>query len=339
MKRPRRSSGRSAKRVRFGSVFNAAAGAGSILWRGFKNRRSSQRASRARGRGGSKVGTRTKLRRVGGRDPGLAGNRSRTTIFRKGTPRMKKFLKNHMKFRDAANTAARLVSSVGFQSIFDSYFGLLRADLVTYATNVLNNKTTQLYVDKVKSFMEIKNNGNAGCKVWLYDLIARQDHSINPSTAWGTGEGTDQGAGAGTANSPYQTPFQSREFCVLWKVKKVTSLILAPGETHQHYVNYYPRLYISAERVNNEGASFLKGISHAQMLVVMGSLDNDSVTKTQISYGVATVNQFNSKEIWYMGAADNKVVSNVTNNLPSAFTISENVMEEFQDVVAAYANA
>nr|WAE42155.1 MAG: capsid protein [Cressdnaviricota sp.] len=90
--------------------------------------------------------------------------------------------------------------------------------------------------------VRITNQCNAPMFIDLYDIIARRDMNTqssgsatancNPSFTWSATE------------QPYyygSTPFESQEFCSLWKVLRVTRLNLSLGETAEHVVKGTPQ--------------------------------------------------------------------------------------------------
>ena len=136
------------------------------------------------------------------------------------------------------------------------------------------------------------------CKFFLYDIIARRDQGTafeTPSEKWNNGV-TDEG-NATNDTLPGTLPFNSREFTQFYKVLKVTSGLLSPGQCHTHKFKFNP--FKSIWDQISQNSYVMKGLTHYQMLVIHGIPANDDTTDTLVGIGSAKVNVVVSKTYKY----------------------------------------
>lgn len=167
----------------------------------------------------------------------------------------------------------------------------------------INNTTTTTRRMKLlhcEAKYTIKNHTTEPIEVHLYDVVARRDtqSAIQPNVTWSLGVGNEAVAIPGnvglannqTYNFPGSTPFQSEQFCQLFKVKKVTRFFLHPGSEHVHRIKIVPGGLFNNEYTRNFYA--LKGITTWLMAVVKGGLVQDKTAGSglnQVSYGTAEI--------------------------------------------------
>lgn len=241
------------------------------------------------------------------------------------------------RYQRTGDATLRATSSIGRQAAYDIGYLVYLNDLNNYFSQASVSATGDFFVSRCHMFVEMHNQANTTSKVWIYDLVCRQDGASSPATSWNNGLSTDQGAAAGSYLLPYSVPQASKEFNTMWSIVKCHLVTLDAGCTHIHKFNYGFNKKISQDVWQNT-STFIKG-SYACMVVVLGTLDNDSTTKSQISFGPAAVNVYvrNFHQFQYVTASKLNTVSGTL--LPTSFTVGGSTMLEDADTVAVEVSA
>ena len=139
--------------------------------------------------------------------------------------------------------------------------------LGTVGTNGFVINTTVYALKEVKNIVTFTNNTNTTCFLDLYEYAAREDGSTGALTAFtqGINDSTGNAIGSGAI---YVTPFQSSEFCTLFKILSVKHIELSAGRTHKHSSVFYPNVEINAERI--VVGSYMRGVGRGFMAVAYG---------------------------------------------------------------------
>nr|WAE43011.1 MAG: capsid protein [Cressdnaviricota sp.] len=113
----------------------------------------------------------------------------------------------------------------------------------------------------------IRNAENQPVRVTLYDVVPRHDIISNAQGAtdllgaFQTGLTAEAGA-SGIVDANYTTvgitPFQNINFVNNWKIIKVTSLLMNPGEVHRHKIKYKCGKTYNKLELTQENATMLK---------------------------------------------------------------------------------
>lgn len=167
--------------------------------------------------------------------------------------------------------------------------------------------------------------------MWIYDLICKKDDCQAPSPAWTKGI-QDAGAASNAYKYPYSFPQASKEFNESWDIIKVTRVTLDAGTSHVHNFDHYINKPISFDKWNDL-SSFVAGFSTATMVVLLGSLDNDSTTKTQIAFGASAINAYFKQRYKFMHVDGNSINNVLGTFQPTAFTVAQNTILEDTDAV------
>jgi len=250
---------------------------------------------------------------------------------------LKMVSRQNVKYQRSTDATARLTSLVGRQSVNDVAYLINAVDLGTMLTQMSGTVTGRWFIGRCQQITEFHNQSNSGVKMWIYDLQCKRDDCAAPSACWNTGL-SDEGAAANSYLNPYAYPQASKQFLQNWKVEQVTRLGLEAGQSHTHTFDYALNKAISQDQYET-CSTFKAGFTHATMVVVLGALDNDSTTKSQISFGVAAVNTYIRYKWNWSNVTANAISAVHTNGLPSAFTISESTMLEDADVAAVVTSA
>lgn len=212
--------------------------------------------------------------------------------------------------------------------------------------NTSNALTKEILLQKAISIHSITNMTNLGNMIWIYDLVLRHDTGNNgtasrldPIGDWKEGI-TDEAGGATDYALPYCTPYQSRTFCLRWKVLKVRKIPLAAGETHVHTTSCVPRMHLNRERVNPPASTALAtpaadlGIGQftsCVMVVALGNVAADSVVSSNVGFGPSSIDIVKTTRYEYDLFDDNHTVFNKSVTL-GAITTAEFIQEEAGDV-------
>lgn len=257
---------------------------------------------------------------------GTGGSMSKFFYGRRKVPRgfrTKGLAKNYF----VSNYATRLQATVGKQEVANALVMCNLSDLTTIKGRVSATDTSKYMLDTCSAEVMISNRELTNVRVYVYDVIARRDLNNVPTAAQGWTSGY---ADEGGADSNYQVvgtlPFSDDIFTQFFKVLKITHITLAQGQVHTHRVRFSPRKLIDGECLKyvNNG---IKGLTCFTMVVVHGYPENDTTTKTQVSTGTATVDIISRKQYKYMYMVDSDTSYYQSNNLPSAFTVNESIVD------------
>lgn len=160
------------------------------------------------------------------------------------------------------------------------------------STGANPNEGGKVYIEYVQMRLQMVNQTNVPVSTWLYDVMLRRDLQVapDPNDDWDYGI-RQQGGGTTDYTLPFSTPFKSNRFCSQWLVRRVTKVLLAPGETHVHTLrlNVYSsiaqsRLYSVATDAVASGVNGIGGLSHVIGVVTLGGVVNDESTQTNVGY-------------------------------------------------------
>lgn len=187
-------------------------------------------------------------------------------------------------------------------------------------------KANRFILSKAIGEVTLSNIYLSNCVVTIYDCISRRDGISTfstPSAAWGQGY-TD--IGAGNITNVGAVPWDTDQFNDYWKVVQRTEVTLGSGVMHRHRVNMSPHFLLKGAVADYYPV--FRDITYCCMIVVRGAPANDTMTQSQVSIGVGGVNIVSAFEhIWrQMSNSLEGIV--VTNNLLTAFTNAEQVVNE-----------
>lgn len=205
------------------------------------------------------------------------------------------------------NAAARLTSAVGAQQayiVLDIGDAIDLTNIIGYYSGGVAMKA--LYKGgTAESLFTNQEKGNV--RMTLYDLVCKRDVTVadqatkNPLSAWTTGVIDENNT---SVTTPARTnlgtvPTDSAFFNQIWKVKKVTKVILPQGGSHTH------KVYISGGRWLNEELTsryqYLRGVTHLTVAVVHGMPLNDQTTKTNVNVGIGAVDHVSIVRLRHQG--------------------------------------
>lgn len=310
---------------RFGGASKYALGALGALYSGYrgsgragkKSAKASKRSQRWRRM--SKAGRRKKKRKRRGGYQSIYHGDSRVFIpsgVRK--TRQTKLMKQiSLKLKAEFNQVGRFTSPQSQQGMtwIVHYPPSHLTELVNRTTGAV--ATSACYLESMQSYLTLANMDANDATIWIYSLVLRNDAGalgINPVDDWGQGM-LDEGGVANDRTVPYTTPYCSKKFTERWKVHKVQKFVLSSGAQHIHHIKMRPMHKINKERFTNTGAvgtggatQGVKYLTCATMIVSLGALINDEVTKALVTYGQTAIDYTANWKYTAHGVADDQTV-------------------------------
>nr|QQL09539.1 hypothetical protein [Marmot associated feces circular DNA molecule 1] len=186
---------------------------------------------------------------------------------------------------------------------------------------LLNAHGTQMYT----------NSCSSNTHMTIYDCLARYDGSdLNPSpVAVIQNYGTDTAGGVTSDYTmPGWTPFQNPRFTSHYRVVKQTPIVLSPGQTHCHYVNYDINKIINKERVlASDSAGPIGNYTWYTFIIIHGTPAHETAAETTVSTSLCKVD-FVVMESWtFRASLLNGPSINVVDTLP-VLTAGEQWVED-----------
>jgi len=196
------------------------------------------------------------------------------------------------------------------------------ADAVYIPVVVPSYNAWKLYMSHLKATQTYRNNSNNECTMTLYDITPRHDipavgDSPNPLNAWSVGN-LDAGAATFDYQCPGATPFTSPAFTTLYRVIKVTKVVIPAGGSHEHSV------WLGPKRTWNQvesaaGILGFKGLTMYTMAVFRGApvaiVDTSNSTIGEIRLDTLLTYESHFK-VLYCNTALNKF-NNTLNTTPA----------------------
>ena len=185
----------------------------------------------------------------------------------------------------------------------------------SYPVTGLAPNTQKVYLEQATTKLMLTNEEDTNCEYFIYEMIAKSDHSLDAVSCWETGLSDEQDittAGPGLRGIVGVSPFSSERFCEFWKVIKKTRIVLGQGQSHSHYINYKPRRVFNAEALVN-GDIYLKGLSYTCMVVQAGLPLHDVTNNGATTAPTATAAVW-TKQIKYKVVSNNQTIFSLLTN-------------------------
>lgn len=222
------------------------------------------------------------------------------------------------------NGAGRITATSGLQAAETHGYYYDKATLDVIRALISTSDTLRFLVKSVSAEIEYTNQCKGNVRLKIYDVVARRDlntaSNSTPANAW-----ANNYAQEGGNNSDYKivgtTPFSNSMFTKFYKVRKITNVLLAQGQTHCHKVFIRANAVINKDTLD-EIEYGLKGITRFTMVVVHGCPYNDTEEETKVSTGDVAVDYIVRKSYKYTYVDDSSVNYSVTNALPVLTNIS-----------------
>lgn len=174
--------------------------------------------------------------------------------------------------------------------------------------------TTKIYIKKVFAKFMMTNMDIGNAQVHIFDIICKRDYPQGATIAFGNGI-SDVTTGAQDQRALGLMPWSSPEFNTHFRVLQKSSVILAQGQSHMHYVNYSPNKIFTAERLVSSDNS-LAGATLFTMILIHGLPVNDRDTKTNVSTGSVSLDIVQTREVHWSWMEHNRSSWSTTGALP-----------------------
>lgn len=181
-------------------------------------------------------------------------------------------------------------------------------------TNGSPSTTQKVFLHKIFSKFMMTNMDIGNLQLHIFDVITKRDYPTGASTAFDGGI-ADISNSTQTGNALGLMPWSSPEFNAHFRVLQKSSIILAQGQSHTHFVSYKPNKMITAERLVSSDIS-LAGYTVHTFIVIHGLPVNDRDNKTQVSTGSVSLDIVQTKEIHWSWMEHNKSLWTTTTALP-----------------------
>lgn len=134
------------------------------------------------------------------------------------------------------------------------------------------DQSFKLGIDAYTCQFEFVNMVQTQIEVDIYEVISKvtKPSFTDPVTDWQTGLTAQEGANIVTTSLAFKSkPTLSKLFNINWKIIKKTSIVMSPGELHQHTFNFQVNRQIDTQYYQTYGQ--IRGISGSIFFVSRGS--------------------------------------------------------------------
>lgn len=278
------------------------------------------------------------MRMTKSRQKPLSGGDSVSYFTRKSpaTSRVVKLAKELPSSYVVNNSSGRAECAVGAQGYFllGDYFTDTDTNLghqVLAGNTSGSPQSVKTVFERVHSESMITNQENVNARLVIYDVISRKDTDsivTDPITAISTGY-NDIGSGGASdsvvvGGSPYTIP----RFSEYFKVLQQTEVTISPGACHVHKFHYAPNRLISKVLSARIAGSGIGGITIFTIVKFHGTPINDISTQTQVSTAPISLDYVSHEEYVVKAVAIQTANVDINNDLPTAFTVAGNVMQD-----------
>lgn len=226
-------------------------------------------------------------------------------------------------------------SGIGQQNavLIGSYFDVTDVSntFATLQQTLTGQHSSKALFQKLHSTSMITNSCNLNTHMTIYDVLARQDGSatnVDPVTVFLAGGVDALGGAASDALIPGYSPFNNPRFTEVYKVLKRTPVVLCPGQTHVHTVDYQPNKLFSNERVTtSNGVGPLGQFSLYTFLIYHGTPVHDKATELVITVGQVKLDIVSMENLIVKAAYLNYALNSAVNALAVTMTDPEQWVE------------
>lgn len=181
-------------------------------------------------------------------------------------------------------------------------------------TNGTPSTTQKIFLHKIFSKFMMTNMDIGNLQLHIFDVITKRDYPGGVTAAF-TGGVADITNSTADGTALGLMPWSSPEFNSHFRVLQKSSIILAQGQSHTHFVNYKPNKLITAERLVSSDLS-LAGYTIHTFIIIHGLPVNDRDNKTQVSTGSVSLDVVQTKEVHWSWMEHNKSLWTTTTGLP-----------------------
>lgn len=183
-------------------------------------------------------------------------------------------------------------------------------------------QTGKFIIQSMTSKRTFTNQDLATAYVTIYSVIPRfhVPAGSNPEALWDKGL-EDQQLVPGVNDNyrdAYAKPFASQNFCLYYKVEKVTTFELQQGQSHCHETTWHINKEVHGQLA--QAFSSLRDITKFELTVISGTPINDLTTKTSVSTSSCAVDIVEKISKKYTYAASQRTIRTYVNTLPAIAT-------------------
>jgi len=228
--------------------------------------------------------------------------RSSSILKRKGRQMNKQKFSEAAKETTFTDATATLYAIMGKQTVstvaythFPTQLKSLWDNYITHVNNGAANETplyqsSRMYLGKAYQEIELKNNSNNGCKVFIYDVVCRDEDATSPGGDWDYDDQNPNVVNLMANDFPGCHPNTCQKFKDNWKIYRRIEIEIPAGGTHIHrksvsWNKIIDKYEFASDGVNADG-SCLPNLTTATMICHYGDLvDDDGAATNKVTTG------------------------------------------------------
>lgn len=204
-------------------------------------------------------------------------------------------------------------------------------DVNTMFASVANTPAAaQVFLRSVRGESMIKNQCDVTARIKIYDVLCKMTTdatTTDPLTAFSLGFADITGGAAANYAIPGATPYSNPRFMQYFKILNKTDVVLTPGATHLHVVDYKPSRMISHISTNAMSGDGVAGLTLFSVFVYFGAPINAVSTQTEVTTSAISLDVVNTKEYRYSYIHPTGGAASITNSLDLALSSAGATMQ------------
>lgn len=223
--------------------------------------------------------------------------------------------------RNGAGTIST-TSGLQAQQLIGSYFDVVDIQNAFNAISqgATGNNSGKIALQSLHSTHLYTNSCSNNTHMTIYDCIARHDGSdtnTSPTNVIQLGGADITGGGVNDYLTPGTSPFNNPRFTSSYKIVKQTPVILSPGQTHVHRVNYQVNKILNKERiVTSDLAGPVGDITMYTFIIIHGTPAHEVAAENTVSLSLAKIDYVFMESFTYRAMLVNSIYGTITNSLP-----------------------
>lgn len=247
------------------------------------------------------------------------------------TSKMGKLLKEFTKNVTLNNFAARIECVDGLQEtqILADYFTDTDVNSM-FTLSASTPASVKIFLERVHGESLIKNQTDVTSRIKIYDVICRMTTdsvTTNPDTAFNLGFADLSGGAASDYKVPGASPFSNPRFVEYFKILNTTDVVLTPGATHLHQVDYKPNRLISHIQSNAIAGTGINGLTVYTYMVFYGSPINAVSTQSEVTTSAISLDIVSTEEYHYGYIHPSGGAASIVNSLDLALSSAGATMQ------------
>jgi len=180
------------------------------------------------------------------------------------------------------------------------------------------------YLGLSKMKLHLRNQSLTTCNMKLYDITTKRSPLVTtvdtPQEAWDKGFLDMDPTLTAHSLEVGSTPYKSPEFKQYFKVQKVTTVMLEPGQEHVHNIKVNHNRRVNSTEFDQRTTPYIGGITTWTIAVFYGSIGHDATTRAQVGFCPITIDWAWRREVSYGYTLRNTPGFKYTNVIPKAIT-------------------